>query len=121
MTRATLLLVIGYVLLLSAAVGGVVEARRRTLASQSSPESQAAWKAWRDKTRELSTSNDPMKRREAKAPEPPLLILLRDHFGAAVGSTVVAVTLFYWFLAFLIRGSLRTPPVRGMPPSETAA
>lgn len=115
------LLAIGYAALTAAAVGGVVEARRRTLATLASPEARAEWNAWRDETRELSASDGPMKRREAKAVEPPLLILLRDHFGAAVGSTVVAVTLFYWFFVFLIRGSLHTPPVGGMPPSEAAA
>lgn len=121
MTRATVLLVVGYAALLAAAVGGVVEARRRTMATLASPEARAEWNAWRAETRELSTSDGPMKRREAKAPEPPLLILLRDHFGAAVGSTVVAMTLFYWFLAFLIRGSMRTPSVGGLPTSEAAA
>lgn len=121
MTRATVLFAIGYAVLTTAAVGGIVEARHRTLATLASPEARAEWDAWRDETRELSTSDGPMKRREAKAVEPPLLILLRDHFGAAVGSTIVAVTLFYWFLVFLIRGSLQTPAVGELPPRSEAA
>jgi hypothetical protein len=121
MTRTTILLWLGYAVLLAAAVTAVGVARRRVEESQATPEAQAAWDAWRARTRELSESNDPMKRREAKAPEPPMLILLRDYYAAAVGSTVVAVTCFYWLFAFLIRGSLRTPASAPSAETETAA
>jgi hypothetical protein len=109
MTRTAILLWLGYAVLLTAAVTAVSYARRRVEASLATPAAQAEWDAWRARTKELSEGNDPMKRRPAKAPEPPMLILFRDHFGAAVGSTVVAVTVFYWLFVFLIRGSLGTP------------
>lgn len=119
MTRTAILLCLGYALLLAAAVSAVGFARRQVESSLTTPEAQAKWDAWRARTRELSESNDPMKRRPAKAPEPPMLILLRDHFAAAIGSTVVGVTLFYWLFVFLIRGSMRTPAISS--PAETEA
>lgn len=119
MTRTAIFLWLGYALLLAAAVASIGYARRRVEATLATPEAQAEWEAWRARTQELSRSNDPMKRRPAKAPEPPMLILFRDHYGAAVGSTVVAVTVFYWLFAFLVRGSLRTPAPAAAAESES--
>lgn len=107
MTRGTLIAWLGFAIALAAAVGVVVEARRRTLVALDTPEANAQWQVWREDTIRQSRDTGPATRRPAKAFEPPLLIMLRDHFGAAIGSTVVAVTIFYWFLAFLIPGSLQ--------------
>lgn len=120
MTRTAIFLWLGYALLLAAAVTAVGYARRRVEESLATPEAQAKWEEWRARTRELSKSNDPMKRRPAKAPEPPMLILLRDHYAAAVGSSVVGVTLFYWLFVFLIRGSLQTPAPAPVAEEEAA-
>ena len=49
--------------------------------------------------------------RSAPCPlEPPLLILLRDHFVPVTVTTMLAVTIFYWFFGFAIRGSFQTKP-----------
>ena len=120
MSRTNVLLWIGYVALLAPAVWGVGVVRQRTLATLATPAAQAEWEAWREETKELSQSEGPMKRRVAKATEPPLLILLRDHYKAVVGSAAVTITIFYWLFAFLIRGSMRTPAVRGLDESEQA-
>jgi hypothetical protein len=86
------------------------------------PEARANWQAWKEETARLSQSpDDPMKRREAKSAEPPSLVFFRDYFGTALATAVVGATLFYWFTAFLIRGSLRTPAVRGEAEAESAA
>jgi hypothetical protein len=101
--------VIGYAAVVAAAVWGAAEARRRVLASLDTPQARAEWQAWRKETERLSEEQGPMKRRPAKAVEPPLLILLRDHFPAAVTSAIVSVSILYWLLVVLVRGSLRTP------------
>ncbi len=111
MTRTTLLLVLGYAAVLAAAATAVVETRRRTIATLDTPEARAEWNSWRAETKKLSQEQGPAMRRPAKAVEPPMLILLRDHFPMALGSTLVAATLFYWLMVVLIRGSLQTPPL----------
>src|SRR5262245_36061570 len=100
MTRTAIFLWLGYAALLTGAVAAIGVARSRIQQSLTTPEAQAEWERWRQETVKLSEEGGPAKRRPAKAPEPPMLILLRDHYGAAVGSTVVAVTLFYWLFAF---------------------
>jgi len=115
MTRTTACLWIGYVLFLTAIVFGVFEGRRRMLNSLDTTEARAGWNAWREETVALSTGTGPMKRREAKALEPPLLIMLRDYFGTAMCTALLTMTMFYWFLAFLIRGALQ-PTTREVGP-----
>lgn len=111
MQRSTRWLLIAYALVVAATTLGMNFARGRTLASFDNTAAKAEWDQWREETkRQAANPSGPVKRREAKAQEPPLLILMRDHFPAAVGTTLLAVTIFYWFFALTIRGSMRTQP-----------
>ena len=114
MTRTHLLLWIGYAAVLFASVAGMFVARRKVFATLDTPEARAEWTAWKEETARLSKTDEPMKRREAKSAEPPALVFFRDYFGTAIATSVVGVTLFYWFTAWLIRGSMRTPAVSGV-------
>lgn len=106
----------GYTAVMAAVVAGMFVARRRVFAAFDTPEAHAQWTAWREETSRLSkTDDDPMKRREAKSLEPPALVFFRDYFGTAIATGVIGSTLFYWFTAFLIRGSLRTPAAHTSP------
>lgn len=111
MTRGRWLAWCGYGLLMAGSIFGVGEARRRALAELASPAAQAEWNEWRDETQRLSQTPGPVKRRPAKSPEPPLLVLLRDHYAVALGSILLTGSIFYWFLAFLLRGAASTPNV----------
>jgi hypothetical protein len=113
MNRGLLLLCCGYGLLVAAVVFGVNTARQRVLAELATADEQASWNEWRAETQRLSREGGPMKRRPAKAAEPPLLILLRDHYGAALGSALITLTLFYWLMAFLLRGAMNSSAPTG--------
>ncbi len=97
----------GYTVVVASLVFGFRTARERTLADLGTAEAAQQWQAWRAETARQSKSPGPVARREQRAVEPPLLILMRDHFAAALGTTLLAVTIFYWFLAFILRGILR--------------
>lgn len=121
MGRSLLLLGCGYAVLVAAVVFSLNFARQRVLAELATPDEQASWNEWRAETQRLNREGGPMKRRPAKAAEPPLLILLRDHYGAALVSSVVTLTAFYWLMAFLIRGALNSPaPTGDVTPQEPA-
>ena len=118
MQRSTRWLLIAYAVVVAATTLGMNAARSRTLDSFDNTAAKAEWDEWREETkRQAANPSGPVKRREAKAQEPPMLILMRDHFPASVGTTLLAVSFFYWFYAITIRGSLRTPP----PDDSTAA
>ena len=97
----------GYAVVVAALVFGFQAARERTLADLGTFEAAQQWQAWRAETARQSKSPGPVARREQRAVEPPMLILMRDHFAAALGTTLLAVTIFYWFLAFILRGIFR--------------
>ncbi len=110
MQPSTIGLLFGYVVALALTVWGMGEARSRTLASLDNAQSTAEWQSWREETIRQSQTPGPVKRRPAKALEPPMLILLRDHFVPVTVTTMLAVTIFYWFFGFAIRGSFQTKP-----------
>lgn len=108
MQRSTIGLLFGYIIALALTVWWMSEARSRTLASLDNAQSTAEWQSWREETIRQSKETGPVKRRPAKAMEPPMLILLRDHFVPVTVTTMLAVTIFYWFFGFAIRGSFQT-------------
>jgi hypothetical protein len=98
---------LGYFAALAAALYGMTEARRWAMAELDTPEARERQRVWQDEALRQSQGSGPVRRRPVKANEPPMLILLRDHFGAAAATNLIAVTIFYWFFTFIIRGMLR--------------
>jgi hypothetical protein len=110
MSRFTFWSIAGYFAFTAALVAGLWYARRETIATFDNPRAQAEWDEWSRKTVELSTSTRPAEwRRPTLAPEPPLLILMRDNFAACVVTTVLMGTIGYWFVVLAGRGAFRTP------------
>lgn len=107
----------GFFLALAATCAALWFGRAQTLQSLGSSEATQAWRDWRDDTAKQSKDKEaPIARRESKAMEPPLLILMRDHFTPVVVTTLLMVTILYWFLALAIRGSMH---VRASPPTPS--
>jgi len=96
----------GYVAVLGATCFVLESARRRTIADLGNAVAGAEWDAWREETIRQSGGTGPVFRRPAKATEPPMLILMRDYYPSVAITSTVAATVFYWFLAIAVRGSI---------------
>ena len=97
-----------YALVIGLVVGGLLDARRRTIDALERPEATAAWNAWRAEERESRTNaRNPVARRPPAAAEPPALVLMRDSFPEVLAAAMVFATFFFLFAMLVIRGLLR--------------
>lgn len=105
--RGLVAVLAGWIVMLGVVIAGMFLVREQTLATMNTPEAQAEWDAWREA--EVNQRADlPVKRRPPKSPQPPALVLMRDHFPVLLGAAVVFGSLLYAALAFAVSGALRT-------------
>jgi len=86
-------------------VWGLRFARQRVIDSLGSPEALAQWRTFAEETRKAPVPGQAVERRPVKSDEPPALVLMRDHFGAILGTSLLIGSFAYAFLAFLVLGS----------------
>lgn len=119
-SRARLLLIVVYLLLIAGIVAGMFALRRQTLSTQSSPEAIAQWQQWREEAARQSETG-PVRRRIPKTEAPPGLILMRDSFPALLAASVFFSSVLYFLLAWALRGALAQkgprPQVTNRPPN----
>jgi hypothetical protein len=105
----TILWLAGYLLAMAALVAGMFLARQAVVSSFSSPEALAEWRQWKAETERIRKEGGPVQRRAVTSDEPPALVLMRDSFPAILAGSVAIGSFLFAFLAFTIRGSIRTP------------
>jgi hypothetical protein len=98
-----LLLVAGYLLSLSVAVGAAYYARQQALQNFSSAEARQEWNDWREAARQQAKAG-PIQRRLPKSEEAPSLVLFRDYFGVVLAAAVVFGSALYAIFAFFLYG-----------------
>jgi hypothetical protein len=95
-----------YLVLLGVVVGSMLKVREVTLATMGTPEARAEWETWRES--EPNQRKDlPVSRRPPKSPEPPALVLMRDHFTVLMIAAIVFSSLLFVALAIAARGVLK--------------
>jgi hypothetical protein len=99
---------LGYALLVGLTVAGFVNGRSWAVRELDTPQARREWEEWRKAARQDDGSQGPVQRRPPKSPEPPTLILLRDHFAAALSTAILFETALYGVIVFLARGVIRT-------------
>jgi hypothetical protein len=104
-----ILWLVGYVLTMAALVVGMLLARQVVVANFSSPEALAEWRQWKAETERMRQQGGPVQRRAVTSDEPPALVLMRDSFIPILAGSVAIGSFLFAFLAFTIRGSMRTP------------
>lgn len=107
-TRRWIPWILLYLVLVAAIVGGMLRARRQAVAASSTPEYQQAWEDWRTEVKKLAEAPGAVRRRVPQSPEPPGLVLLRDHFPACLLVCLVTSTALYATTVILIRGAIET-------------
>ena len=104
--RATTICAVAiYLVAMLLMVWGLRFARQRVIDSLGSPEALAQWRAFAEETRKEPVPGQAVERRPVKSDEPPALVLMRDHFGAIAGTSLLIGSFVYAFLAFLVLGS----------------
>jgi hypothetical protein len=99
----------GYAVLVGLVVWSLLAAREWAMSRMSTPESAAAWEAWRADVRANQRQPSPVERRVPKSAEPPALVLMRDHFGVSLGGAILFSSLLYWVMAWFVMGTFSVP------------
>ncbi|MDX1965276.1 MAG: hypothetical protein SFX18_19175 [Pirellulales bacterium] len=99
-------------LCLEVAIVGYLLLNQPTWVAAYSAADQQSWEAWRAAANQMDGVQSPVKRRPPKSPEPPALVMLRDHFPVVISAAVVFSSAIYLFLVFILRGIL-LPPAPG--------
>jgi len=86
-------------------VWSVYLVRARTMQSLNTPEARAAWEEWRQAAAN-SSHEGPVQRKTPSSPEPPGLVLMRDHFGVMLAAAIVFGSALFAIMMFFIRGAL---------------
>lgn len=107
-----------YALVLAGVAGGMVYLRRVALATYGTPQAQAEWEAWRQAARQMADSSGPVRRRPPSSPQPPALVLMRDHFGVCLAGALLLASVLFGTLLWLAQGALETVPPRGAASSK---
>ena len=99
----------GYVLMAIVLVTGLLVARNSASKSFGTETAKRDWEAWRKDAAAQQESSTPVQRSVPRSEEPPTLVLLRDHFGVCVATSLVLTSVLYWTTALFVRGILFGP------------
>ena len=104
---AILVWIVTYATVMALILIGLQAARQRIIASLSTPEALASWRAWADETQRPAGDDQPVARRPVTSDEPPALILMRDHFAVVLAVGLIIGTFLFLFVGFLASGLMR--------------
>ncbi len=108
--KAGLLWLVAYLATTALIVWAVYSLRARAMESLSTPEARRA--AW-DERRSSAAAEPPAAGGVARAPptspEPPGLVLMRDHFGVMLAAAIVSGSVLFGVLMIFIRGPFSSP------------
>ncbi len=101
---ALLILILGEVAL----VAWLRDSRQTWIDNNSTKAAVDSWKQYQKDAakQDGKAGSGPVKRTVPKSPEPPFVVLLRDHFGVVQAAAVVFSAVLYLFALILIRGLL---------------
>lgn len=92
----------------AAVVVGLLQACAWAMEELTTPAAQSAWQEWKeDATRQSGEDAENVRRRPPKSAEPPLLILLRDHFPGILVSCLIISSFLFGFIMLVVRGAMR--------------
>ena len=101
-----------YLAMLAGIYGALSNYRQYAMEQYGTDSAEQEWQTWREAAADLS-DDGPVNRRVPKSTEPPALVLMRDHFAACLGvSLLLSSCLFVWFM-FTARGVMKPVDLPG--------
>ena len=105
-TAANIGWTLGYLAMVLAVIAALRSYRAKALATYASAEADQQWQAWREAADELGRTG-PVQRAKPESSEPPALVLMRDHFPACLGISLLLSSCLFVCLMLTVRGALR--------------
>jgi len=99
---------LGYVVVAVAVIGGMMTVRDRAIANMSTPEAEAQWQSYRERLAAENEKGGPVQHAVPASSEPPLLILMRDHFLGRLLGLLVPATALYAVVIWMALGVRRS-------------
>lgn len=96
-----------YLVLVAIVVVLLIRVREHTLASMDNAEARAEWDKWKEAAAKETGETTPVRRTAPTTAEPPILVLMRDHFPAALFGLLAPLTALYAFTAWIVTGVIR--------------
>lgn len=97
-----ILTLVAYVICVALVVLGLTRARDAVVETFGNETALTEWQKWRTVAGE---SEGPVERREPKSDLPPAYVLMRDHFNACLGFSLLMTTVLFAAFVFMIRGA----------------
>jgi hypothetical protein len=72
----------------------------------SSPQAQADWQEWRERARKDSEGDGPVHRSVPSSHDPPLLVLMTDHFTVLLFFSLLFGSVLFFIAYFFVRGTI---------------
>ena len=72
----------------------------------SSPQARANWQEWREQARKDAEGDGPVRRSVPKSGEPPLLILLTEHFTVLLVFALLFGSVLFFLAYFFVHGTI---------------
>jgi hypothetical protein len=105
-TPANILWLTAYFVTMAAIVLGMRNYRAVAIETYGTNEAGENWQDWRTAAKELGKGG-PVQRSAPKSNEPPPLVLMRDHFAACLGISLLLSSCLFGWLMICVRGVLR--------------
>jgi hypothetical protein len=105
--KLSFLLIAFYAILAASIIGALFKVRENALAEMDNPKARTDWNEWREAAAKETGETTPVRRTAPNTSEPPLLLLMRDHFAAAVFGLLAPATALYVFVAWIVTGVAR--------------
>ena len=96
--------IVGYLVLIALIVWGFQQAYNWGTGAFSSTTEKKNWQEWRKTVVKQNKEQGPVERRVPKSEEPPLLVLMRDHYSTCLVGALIFASAIYVSLVFMIRG-----------------
>ena len=111
-----------YLVLLGAAIWGLVETRSWVVATYSTPAEEKNWNEFRAAIEQRQNDpHSPVQRSSQRGDEPPIKILFTDNLPAVLLWALLFLSILYWSVGIMMVGALRTsnqPPAQRSPDTD---
>ena len=94
-----------YGIFLAIAVGSLFWVRSNVAQQFQDAQSQSDWDLWRQEAARQSQGKGPVQRRVPQSTQPPIVVLMGQHFAVCVAAVATLGSALFGTLMFLIRGA----------------